>query len=171
MKKSYEMIVFLGNKGQKYARTRHNAAWMLADRFNLNWQTKFNGQWCRDPYLGRTMIFLKPETMMNLSGKAVRAAMDFFKLTPEQILVVHDELELPFGVIDLRHGGGLAGHNGLRSVKAQLTTDDFGRLRIGIGRPPHGDVQRWVLNPFSSSERAELPGLWAEGERRLRSGL
>lgn len=156
MKKNYKLIVFLGNPGKKYEKTRHNLAWRLAglltEKHGLSWQKKFNGLWCRDAGL----VFLKPETLMNLSGNSVRKAMDFFKFTPDEVLVAHDELELAWGELNSRVGGGLAGHKGLKSVKQQLGTTDFGRLRLGIGRPPYGDVSRWVLSPFAPSEEAEM---------------
>jgi PTH1 family peptidyl-tRNA hydrolase len=171
LKETYELIAFLGNPGKKYEYTRHNIAWLLSEQKQPVWQKKFNGLWCRENCGEISLIFLKPQTMMNRSGDSVRKAMDFFKLPPEKVLVVHDELELPFGEVNLRKGGGLAGHNGLRSVKQQLGTTEFGRLRLGIGRPPFGDVSRWVLSPFSPSERTELEDIfqkaWSELVRCL----
>ncbi|MDC7224827.1 MAG: aminoacyl-tRNA hydrolase [Spirochaetales bacterium] len=163
----YKLIVFLGNPGKKYEKTRHNAAWRLADYRERSWQKKFNGLWCKEGIGKDQKILLKPQTMMNLSGDSVRKAMDFFKLTPREVLVVHDELELPFGEVQLRFGGGLAGHNGLKSVKQQLGTGDFGRLRMGIGRPPYGDVQRWVLSPFAPIEEAELEDILRQAEGQI----
>ncbi|MDC7219545.1 MAG: aminoacyl-tRNA hydrolase [Spirochaetales bacterium] len=163
--KEYKLIVFLGNPGKKYEKTRHNAGWRVADYRERSWQKKFNGLWCKEGIGANQKIYLKPQTFMNLSGDSVRKAMDFFKLKPEEILVVHDELELPFGEVQERFGGGLAGHNGLKSIKQQLGTADFGRLRIGIGRPPYGDVQRWVLSPFSASDEAELDDVIRKAER------
>jgi len=160
----YKMIVFLGNPGKQYEKTRHNAAWRLADARDRSWQKKFNGLWCRETRGGDQKILLKPHTMMNLSGESVRKALDFFKIQPGEVLVAHDELELPFGEVQYRFAGGLAGHNGLRSIKQHLGTDQFGRLRLGIGRPPHGDVTRWVLSPFSAQEEAELEDVIAKGE-------
>jgi peptidyl-tRNA hydrolase, PTH1 family len=161
---NYKLIVFLGNPGKKYEKTRHNAAWRLGDNRDRSWQKKFNGLWCKEGNGADQKILLKPQTFMNLSGDSVRKAMDFFKLTPKEVLVVHDELELPFGEVQHRFGGGLAGHNGLKSIKQQLGTADFGRLRIGIGRPPYGDVQRWVLSPFAPIEEAELEDVIRKGE-------
>ena len=167
MKDKIKLIVFLGNKGKKYEKTRHNVAWRIADGRSLAWQSKFNGLWCKEGIGKDQKILLKPLTMMNLSGDSVRKAADFFKLKPEEIMVVHDELELPFGEVRSRFSGGLAGHNGLRSVKQHLGTADFHRLRVGIGRPPYGDVTRWVLSPFSPSEEAEMEDVVAKAEREL----
>jgi PTH1 family peptidyl-tRNA hydrolase len=118
------------------------------------------------PYLGEVFTdsvgsspvlhLLMPETYMNLSGESVKAACDFFKLKPEHILVVQDELELPLGAASFKFGGGLGGHNGLRSIKACLGTADFWRLRIGIGRPNDGDILHWVLSDFSGDEKIIL---------------
>ncbi len=167
MKDKIRLIVFLGNKGKQYEKTRHNVAWRIADDRPRSWQGKFNGLWCKEGIGADQLILLKPQTMMNLSGDSVRKAVDFFKLKPDEILVVHDELELPFGDVQARFGGGLAGHNGLRSIKQQLGTADFHRLRVGIGRPPHGDVSRWVLSPFSPSEEGEMEDVIAKAEREL----
>ena len=99
---------------------------------------------------------LQPDTFMNLSGKAVVAAAQFFRIDPERIVVFHDEIDLDFGKIRVKVGGGHGGHNGLRDIIDKLGTRDFVRMRIGVGRPEHGDVTNWVLSPFSDSECAEL---------------
>jgi PTH1 family peptidyl-tRNA hydrolase len=146
------LIVFLGNPGAQYTRNRHNAGRLLAEALPcfsaLTWQAKFKGRYA----ILDKIHFLAPETYMNLSGEAVQAAAAFFKLKAEQILVVHDELELPLGVASFKFGGGLGGHNGLRSVNACLNTPDFWRLRIGIGRPNHSDIASWVLSDFSAAD-------------------
>jgi len=146
------LIVFLGNPGAQYARNRHNAGRLLAQALpffsSLPWQAKFKGRYA---VLDKTH-FLAPETYMNLSGESVRAAASFFKIKPEEILVVHDELELPLGTASFKFGGGLGGHNGLRSMKACFDTADFWRLRIGIGRPNHPDIAAWVLSDFSAED-------------------
>ncbi len=159
-----ELIVFLGNPGKKYECTRHNAAWVLSDIANISenitWQSKFKGQYAKlNPSLfgGRAIHLLKPETFMNSSGESVIQAMSFFRLKPENILVVHDELEIKPGTLSFKWSGGLGGHNGLRSIKAQLGTADFFRLRIGIGRPPipkreNPDITSFVLARFAQSE-------------------
>ena len=165
------LIAFLGNVGREYERTRHNAAWIAADQLHicagLSWQHKFRGLYGRFPPSltgGQAVHALKPETYMNLSGEAVGEAAQFFKIPPEEILIVHDELELPPAALSLKWSGGLGGHNGLRSVKAALGTADFWRLRIGIGRPggkksssaEHPDIAGYVLSPFSQAEFALL---------------
>ncbi len=164
LKYNLKLIVLLGNPGSKYEKTRHNAAWLcldsLAGASGLTWKEKFNGRWAEYGSPGSTVKVLKPETFMNKSGESVIRAAEFFRLAPEEILVVHDELELPFGTVQFRKGGGLGGHNGLRSIKQHLGTGDFYRFRLGISRPAHGDVSRWVLSPFSSEESPLLSVYW-----------
>ena len=159
-----KLIVGLGNPGDKYEDTRHNAGeWLiarLARRFNvtLNAENKFSG------YVGKTLInskeirFLVPMTFMNLSGKAVGALANFYRIKPEEILVLHDELDLPPGSVKLKLGGGHGGHNGLKDIVAALgNNNNFYRLRIGIGHPGHRDlVAGYVLNKPSPSEREAL---------------
>ncbi|MDA3851911.1 MAG: aminoacyl-tRNA hydrolase [Spirochaetaceae bacterium] len=151
-----KLILLLGNPGKEYNSTRHNVPWRLCDVVpswkDLSWKEKFKGQYSNDG----NFIILKPHTLMNLSGNSLSAAMDFFKITPDDILVIHDDLELPFGKTAWKLGGGLGGHNGLKSVKQHLHTEDFLRLRIGIGRPVHGAVSNWVLSPFSAIEESQL---------------
>jgi PTH1 family peptidyl-tRNA hydrolase len=177
-----ELAVFLGNPGREYAGNRHNVGRFLAFKLpfygELRWRKKFKGLYadmegrrlsegssCGIP---SKLHFLMPETYMNLSGDSVEAAASFFKISPEHILTVHDELELPLGSLSLKFSGGLGGHNGLRSMKARLGTADFWRLRIGIGRPddrapgeggPPGSgrgIIDWVLSDFAASEKAAL---------------
>ncbi|MBB6478389.1 aminoacyl-tRNA hydrolase [Spirochaeta isovalerica] len=154
------MMVFLGNPGLQYKNTRHNAAWLCSDYMdelkNGHWQNKFKGSWLSCGSEDRKVIYLKPETYMNKSGESVGAAASFFKIKPEEILVVHDDLELPFGEIGFRTGGGLAGHNGLKSISSHLGTRDFHRFRIGIGRPVHGSISSWVTGRFSGEEEIHL---------------
>lgn len=166
-------VVFLGNPGKEYEKTRHNAGWMVADGWPdpLAWQEKFKGRWTSVLGVGGKVPFLKPLTFMNLSGESVRALVDFFKIDPEALLVVHDELELPFGEVRFQKGGGLGGHNGLRSLKQHLGTQDFHRLRIGIGRPPRGDVSSFVLSRFSADEEAVLPRTLDQAVAILRQQL
>jgi peptidyl-tRNA hydrolase, PTH1 family len=173
------LVAFLGNFGKQYEGNRHNVAWQFADALpfasSLSWQKKFKAQYATRQFdaagasLGdRTVIhFLKPETFMNLSGESIGAACSFFKLKPENVLVVHDELELPLGTVSLKWSGGLGGHNGLRSTKAVLGTPDFWRLRFGIGRPEHPDVASYVLSDFSSDERITLGWVWPEAAKLL----
>lgn len=156
-----QLVAFLGNYGKRYEGNRHNVAWLFADSLffanHLSWQKKFQGLYASYDGFGRHRVyFLKPETYMNLSGDSIGALARFYKIKPEEILVVHDELELPPGTISLKNGGGLGGHNGLRSTKAVLGTADFWRLRFGIGRPEHKDVASYVLSDFSGDERIIL---------------
>ena len=151
------LVAFLGNYGSEYSGTRHNVAWQFADSLaclsSVNWQKKFKGLFASKTVEGRQVYFLKPETYMNLSGDSIIEAAHFYKIKAEEILVVHDELELPPGAISLKWSGGLGGHNGLRSTKAVLQTADFWRLRFGIGRPNHPDIAGYVLSNFTTDER------------------
>jgi PTH1 family peptidyl-tRNA hydrolase len=137
------LVVGLGNPGREYARTRHNAGWLVVDelarRHDGSWRAKFDGRLAEVRIDGHKVALLKPETFMNDSGRSVQAAARFYKLEPDSILVVHDEGDLELGRLQARLGGGLAGHNGLRSVAQHLGTPDFLRLRIGVGRPGRGD--------------------------------
>jgi PTH1 family peptidyl-tRNA hydrolase len=159
----FQLIAALGNPGQEYALTRHNIGWMLIDsmpEFQASiWKSKFKGIYSEVKLKNEKIYGLKPQTYMNLSGESVQAMAAFFKIPPEQILVVHDELDIPFGQVHFKMGGGLAGHNGLKSIAACLGTDQFPRMRIGIGRPQHGSVANWVLSPFSKDEQLQLPNL------------
>ena len=119
-------------------------------------RSKFKGEYARGQVAGREVVLLKPLTYMNLSGESVQAAMTFFKVSTAEVLVVHDELDLPFGKLKLKVGGGTAGHNGLKSLQAHCGGPGFSRIRIGIGRPRSGSVDRHVLSDFSAEESAEL---------------
>ena len=159
-----KLIVGLGNPGDKYEDTRHNAGeWLiarLARRFNvtLNAENKFFGNVGKTLINGNEIRFLVPTTFMNLSGKAVGALANFYRIKPEEILVLHDELDLPPGSVKLKLGGGHGGHNGLKDIVAALgNNNNFYRLRIGIGHPGHRDlVAGYVLNKPSPSEREAL---------------
>ncbi|HHF6596439.1 TPA: aminoacyl-tRNA hydrolase [Haemophilus influenzae] len=159
-----KLIVGLGNPGEKYADTRHNAGeWLierLARRFNvsLNPESKFFGKTARTLVNGKEVRLLVPTTFMNLSGKAVGALSSFYRIKPEEILVIHDELDLPAGTAKLKQGGGHGGHNGLKDIVAQLgNNNNFYRLRIGIGHPGHRDlVAGYVLNKPSPADRDAL---------------
>ena len=150
------LVAGLGNPGREYERTRHNVGHMvsaeLARRHGASRRSKFSGDFAELRLAGNRVALLAPQTYMNESGRSVAAAVRFFKLPPEHLLVVHDEVDLELGRLQARLGGGLAGHNGLRSVAQHLRTPDFMRLRVGIGRPERGDprpVADWVLTPFS----------------------
>ena len=156
------LVVGLGNPGREYAGNRHNVGRMVVDelatRHGASWKGKFNGQVAELRLDGHRVALLKPETFMNDSGRAVSAAARFYKLEPDAVLVVHDEIDLERGRLQARQGGGLAGHNGLRSIAAHLKTPDFLRLRIGVGRPGRGDPRKpadYVLSNFTSDDDAE----------------
>jgi peptidyl-tRNA hydrolase, PTH1 family len=170
------LVVGLGNPGREYVGTRHNVGWMTVDRLASELgapepRKKFHGAYTKTSIEGRDCILLEPETYMNESGRSVEAAVHFFRTDPSDMIVIHDELDLGFGDVRLKLGGGHAGHNGLRSIISHLGTGDFVRVRVGIGRAPagfSGDVADWVLSPFSASDRAELPDVvaraaWAVG--------
>jgi PTH1 family peptidyl-tRNA hydrolase len=149
------LVAGLGNPGREYADTRHNVGFMVADelarRHGGSWRAKFSGDLAEIRLDGLRLAVLKPQTYMNESGQSVGAAVRFFKMEPGALLVVHDEVDLEPGRLQARLGGGLAGHNGLRSVAQHLGTPEFARLRIGVGRPERGDprpVADFVLSPF-----------------------
>lgn len=153
------LVVGLGNPGREHERDRHNVGWMVADelarRMDGRWRAKFSGQLAEVRLDARRLALLKPETFMNDSGRSVAAATRFFKVEPESLLVVHDDVDLEPGRLQARAGGGLAGHNGLRSLAQALGTQEFLRLRIGVGRPGRGDprsVADYVLSPFELEE-------------------
>lgn len=176
------LAAFLGNPGPGYAQNRHNAGRMLAQALpfysSLSWQKKFKGLYA----VNNGVHFLMPETYMNLSGESVLAAASFFKIKIEEIIIVHDELELPLGTVSLKFSGGLGGHNGLRSMKKSFGNADFWRLRVGIGRPDSrlpGEGGRegsgegiidWVLSDFFEAEQEILaPALVAGADCLLQT--
>ena len=156
------LVVGLGNPGREYARNRHNAGYLVVDelarRHGGAWRSKFSGQLADIRLDGHKVALLKPETYMNESGRAVGAAARFFKLDPDAVLVVHDEGDFDLGRVELKVGGGLGGHNGLRSIARHLKTQDFLRLRIGVGRPERGDprpLADYVLSDFDPHDDPE----------------
>jgi PTH1 family peptidyl-tRNA hydrolase len=156
------LIAGLGNPGRQYERTRHNLGWLVVDevarRQGASWRSKFSGMLSETRLGELRLALLKPETYMNDSGRSVAGAMRFFKVEPESLLVVHDDVDLEAGRLQARRGGGLAGHNGLRSLAQQLGTQDFLRLRVGVGRPGRGDprsVSDWVLSGFAPEDNVE----------------
>lgn len=189
-----KLVAFLGNYGKEYEKTRHNVAWDFEDSLpfanKFSWQNKFKGeitsfsleelsQWACDfkicskkdgsPVLvpedsPSHIYFLKPQTYMNLSGESIIEVANFYKIAPEEILVVHDELELPFGFVSLKWSGGLGGHNGLRSTKSVLNTPDFWRLRFGIGRPENEKIgiADYVLSRFSTQEQEMIQNVFSQ---------
>ncbi len=155
-----KLIVGLGNPGSKYERTRHNIGEQSINYTyygkSLTWQNKFKGIFSSFNLKETKFYFLKPLTYMNLSGESVIPLAQFFKIDVKDIMVIHDELDLSFGNIGFKKGGGLAGHNGLKSIASLLGSQDFLRLRIGIGRPTFADVSSHVLSPFSPDENISL---------------
>lgn len=191
MSNKIKMIVGLGNPGAEYEQTRHNAGFWFIDE--LAWQykatlkeeKKFFGSVARISISGSDLWLLKPATFMNRSGQAVAALAQFYKIKPEEILVVHDELDIPCGRIKFKLGGGNGGHNGLKDIQARLGTPDFYRLRLGIDHPGDGNlVVGYVLNKPSPEHRQQideainkslkavpmlLAGEWEEAVRFLHS--
>src|SRR5512133_2266043 len=156
------LVAGLGNPGREYEHTRHNLGWLvleeLARRHGGAWRSKFSGSLAEVRLDGLRLALLKPETYMNESGRSVGAAARFFKLSPESLIVVHDDVDLEPGRLQARAGGGLAGHNGLRSIAAALGDRDFVRLRIGVGRPGRGDrrsVSDYVLSTFDEETNVD----------------
>ena len=153
------LVVGLGNPGREHAANRHNIGWMVVDelarRHGASFRGKYSGQFAETRVGGAKVALLKPETYMNLSGRSVAPAARFYKLPPDHVLVVHDEGDFDLGRLQARIGGGLAGHNGLRSIAQQLGTQEFARLRIGVGRPERGDprpLADFVLSDFEPHE-------------------
>ena len=156
------LVAGLGNPGREHERDRHNAGWMVVDelarRHDAGWRTKFNGRLAEFRLGDRRLALLKPETYMNESGRSIGQAVRFFKVDPESLLVVHDDVDLDVGRLQARLGGGLAGHNGLRSIAQALGRQEFLRLRIGVGRPGRGDprsVADYVLSSFDAEDDPE----------------
>lgn len=159
------MVVGLGNPGAEYSGNRHNVGFLVVERLAgdgarfkahkraraLTWEGRING---------RRVVLAKPTTYMNDAGQAIAPLSAFYKVTPESLVAVHDELDLPFGSLRLKYGGGDNGHNGLKSLRRSLGTGDFYRARLGIGRPPgRMDPSAFVLRDFSAGERTEVPHL------------
>jgi PTH1 family peptidyl-tRNA hydrolase len=172
-------IIGLGNPGPRYAATRHNVGFLvieeLARRHGVVWQEKFKARLGRAAIAGHDVWLVQPQTFMNLSGESAQPFAAFYRLAAEELLIVHDELDLDFGTLRLKREGGHAGHNGLRSLIDRLGSRAFARLRVGIGRPAKGDVADYVLAAFSAEERPWLAGLVGEAadvvERCLSEGV
>lgn len=155
------LVVGLGNPGSQYARNRHNVGFRALDLVASRWSAgpmkdKFSGLWTKASFSGEDLVLLAPQTYMNLSGESVQKAMAFFKVPLANVLVMHDELDLPWKDVRIKLGGGHAGNNGIRSIM-QHCGADFVRVRIGIGEPPRGTTESWVLGDFDAMESAELP--------------
>jgi peptidyl-tRNA hydrolase, PTH1 family len=156
------LVAGLGNPGREYAGNRHNVGWAVVDelarRHDGSFRSKFSGALAEVRLDGLRLALLKPETYMNESGRSVSAAVRFFKVEPSALAVVHDDVDLEPGRLQARLGGGLAGHNGLRSLTQHVGTPDFLRVRVGVGRPGRGDprsVSDWVLSDFAPEEEAD----------------
>ena len=157
------LVVFLGNPGPKYECTRHNAGFMAADALakdkgiKIN-RSRFKALTATVDLGGESVLLMKPQTFMNLSGEAVIQAVKFYKLAPDHVIVVSDEMSLPIGKLRIRTKGSAGGHNGLKNIIAHLGTDSFPRIRIGVGAPPHPDydVADWVLSVFRNKDAEEM---------------
>jgi len=157
------LIVGLGNPGREYETTRHNVGFLWVDelarlqKLHFKSEAKFHGLTARGQLHGHEVLLLKPQTFMNVSGRSVGATVQFYKIAPEEMLVVHDELDLPPGVARLKMGGGHGGHNGLKDIIAHLGSKDFWRLRLGIGHPgDRNEVADYVLSDPRREERELL---------------
>jgi PTH1 family peptidyl-tRNA hydrolase len=177
---STKLIIGLGNPGAKYQGTRHNAGFMVLDRFAQQRgiplaRKNFSGIYGEGNWQGERLLLLKPQTFMNLSGRAAAEALRFHKLTLHDLIVIHDDVDIPFGRLKLKEGGGHAGHNGLRSLMQLLGGGEFQRIRVGVGRPERGDTADHVLNVFTATENLHLPrfidGAVDALERLLLDGL
>ncbi|MDD2897682.1 MAG: aminoacyl-tRNA hydrolase [Desulfuromonadaceae bacterium] len=156
------IVAGLGNPGPTYQWTRHNAGFLFLDRLahleSISLSKKLFSGLCGEwSYSGHRLILLEPQTFMNLSGKAVMQALQFHKLPLSNLIVIHDELDLQFGVVRFKNGGGHGGHNGLRSIMETVGKGDFIRLRIGIGKSPYGDTTGHVLGKFPPEQMENLP--------------
>jgi len=165
------LIVGLGNPGREYESTRHNAGFWWVDEFarlhklDFRSEAKFHGLTARGQLHGHEVLLLKPQTFMNVSGRAVAALVQFYKIDPAEMLVVHDELDLPPGVARLKMGGGHGGHNGLKDIIAHLGTKDFWRLRLGIGHPgERAEVSDYVLNDPRREDRELIDEAMQHGQ-------
>ena len=167
------LVVGLGNPGKRYAGTPHNVGFRVLDTFAehavptrplaepaapASWSPRFDGAVMVTSVDDHELVLLKPLTYMNRSGECVRKAMSFFEISEQSTLVVHDELDLPLGALKLKRGGGEAGHNGLKSISAEIGTREYSRLRVGVGRPATGDVADFLLQPLPEADAVKLEG-------------
>lgn len=170
-----KLIVALGNPGYEYRFTRHNIAWQMIEYLSfyddLKWHQKFKGLFSETYLEGEKIFLIKPDTFMNRSGISIATAATFYKLDVDEIVVIHDDLELDFGIVGFKKGGGLGGHNGLRSVTVSLGTKDFNRFRLGISRPSHSDITSYVLGGFNKDESAVLPIILEKGAKLFEENL
>jgi peptidyl-tRNA hydrolase, PTH1 family len=170
------LVVGLGNPGQQYEHNRHNVGFMVIDKLAElveadAFRSKFSGKLARAELRREDGWLFKPQTFMNLSGDAVQPCTAFYKIPPERVIVVHDELDVPYGEMRLKLGGGHAGNNGIRSISSRMGPE-FIRLRFGIGRPTagfRGDVSDWVLSDFNAEDREKLPKLVEQAAKSVLS--
>lgn len=167
------LVVFLGNPGLKYAGTRHNAGFLTADaaekrfRVSIN-RSRFQSLTCSCELGGEKALFMKPQTYMNLSGDAVRQAVSFYKIPADHVLVISDEMSLPIGKIRVKPKGSAGGHNGLKSIISALGTEEFPRIRLGVGAPPpEYDVKDWVLSPFRNQDAEDISSAAEKAARAI----
>ena len=153
-----KLVCGLGNPGVRYAGTRHNVGFFAVETFaqplSPQWRERWDSRLARVDFEGKDLLVMEPQTFMNLSGQSIRQVAGFYKIPPSDVLVVHDDVDLDLGRVLVRHGGSDAGHKGVRSIIEHLGTGDFGRIRVGIGRPAHPDqdVTDYVLGRFSEEE-------------------
>lgn len=162
-----KLIVGLGNPGSKYLLTRHNVGFLFIDIFarmksesTPNFKSEFKAETCRVKVGSEQVILCKPQTFMNLSGESVQPLMKFYNIEPSDLLVAHDEVDIPFATMKFQPKRGPGGHNGIKSIHQMLGTDDYGRLRLGVGKPPAAwnmQTADWVLANFSNEEQSILP--------------
>ncbi|MBN2804888.1 MAG: aminoacyl-tRNA hydrolase [Deltaproteobacteria bacterium] len=155
------LIAGLGNPGIQYSLTRHNVGFIVADMLlsmmrGGNYLEKFNAEYSKCNYKSFQAVILKPMTFMNLSGQSVSRACSFYKIGINQVIIIHDDIDLDYGIVRVKSGGGTGGHKGIESCKQELGTTDFLRVRVGVGRPVHGDVSNFVLSNFSADEQIIL---------------
>ncbi|MDA8440817.1 MAG: aminoacyl-tRNA hydrolase [Peptococcaceae bacterium] len=156
-----KVVIGLGNPGREYALNRHNVGFLaiehIATKFNVNFRSKFQSQIGECEIASLKIMLVKPQTFMNLSGRAVREILDWYKLQPDDIVIIHDDMDLPFGKIRLRAQGSPGGHNGIKSIIHEISTANFSRIKIGVGRPPDGwDAADYVLGNFPAAVLPEL---------------
>ena len=174
------LIVGLGNPGREYVRTRHNAGFLLAERLAERWRArnwaeerKFSSELVKTERAGRKLVLCKPQTYMNCSGEAVGKVAEFYKVPPKQVLVLVDDADLPFGEIRLRKSGSSGGHHGLENIQAHLGTQDYPRLRIGIGRTQSNvrEITNYVLGQFNASDNELLEKILNRASEQVESWL
>lgn len=167
------LLVGLGNPGSKYAHTRHNIGFMIVDElakdYNISWKDEKKYFYQKFKQETLTLHFLKPMEYMNLSGNAVAEILNLYKISVNNVLVVHDEIDFPFGKIKLKVNGGHAGHNGLKDIIQKISSNAFHRLRFGIGRPidPSVEIAEYVLSQFNEQEQQKLPELIQKSKEKL----